>query len=227
VFYAAFGCPALGWVEFLTGVWHYSALRTGLALCVGPLLVLPFARAVAPRLATRLGGPGPVAVLGLGLGIGAQLVWLAGIRAQPAFLSHLLPALLLGGPGVGLTVPSLLGAGTSSRPPARFGTGSGVLNTARQVGSAIGVAVLVAILTSSNHAQPVDPFRAAIWLAIAFYATAAAVAAALPGSGRRWHRNRKDAAVSGPRAYHSSLTESASPLARSDRRTQERIEPEL
>ena len=51
-------------VEFLTGVWHYSAVRAGLAIAPGPLMVLPFASLVAPRLAARLGGPGRVAVIG-------------------------------------------------------------------------------------------------------------------------------------------------------------------
>ena len=45
-------------VEFLTGVWHYSAVRAGLAIAPGPLMVLPFARIVAPRLAAGWAGPG-------------------------------------------------------------------------------------------------------------------------------------------------------------------------
>ena len=77
---------------------------------------------------------------------GAQLLWLTQIQAQPAYLTHLLPAQLLGGAGVGLTIPSLLGSGSASLTPARFGTGSGVLNMARQVGTVLGVAGLVAIL---------------------------------------------------------------------------------
>ncbi len=59
-FYAAFGAFILNFVEFLTGVWHYSAVQAGLAIAPGPLMVLPFARVVAP-LAARIGGAGRVA----------------------------------------------------------------------------------------------------------------------------------------------------------------------
>ena len=128
-------------------MWHYSPVLAGLAIAPGPLMVLPFARIAAPRLAARLGGPGRVAVIGCAVNAGAQLLWLAQIQAQPAYLTHLLPAQLLGGAGVGLTIPSLLGAGSASLTPGRFGTGSGILNTARQVGTVLGVAGLVAILS--------------------------------------------------------------------------------
>ena len=175
LYFAAFGSLILNFVEFLTGVWHYSALQAGLAMCPGPLLMLPFARAVAPRLIARLGGPAPVAVLGVALNAGAQLLWLGGLQADPAYLSHLLPVQLIAGPGVGLTTPALLGLGTSALPPARFGTGSGVLNTARQVGLTIGVAAFVAILATVNHADPLPAFRTGQWLTVALFAAAGLV----------------------------------------------------
>ena len=154
LYYAGFGAFVLSTVEFLTGVWHYSAVLAGLAIAPGPLMVLPFARVAAPRLAARLGGPGRVAVIGCAVNAAAQLLWLSRIQAQPAYLTHLLPAQLLGGAGVGLTIPSLLGAGSASLTPARFGTGSGILNTARQVGTVLGVAGLVAILSRVSRSRP-------------------------------------------------------------------------
>ena len=57
LYYAGFGAFVLSAVEFLTGVWHYSAVEAGLAIAPGPLMVLPFARLVAPRLTALLGGP--------------------------------------------------------------------------------------------------------------------------------------------------------------------------
>jgi hypothetical protein len=101
-------------VEFPTGVWHYAAIRAGLAIGPGPLMVLPFARVIAPRLATRLGGPGRVAVIGCLVNAGAMALWLSQIQAQPAYLAPLLPAQQLFGAGVGLTIPSLPGAGSVS-----------------------------------------------------------------------------------------------------------------
>jgi EmrB/QacA subfamily drug resistance transporter len=178
LYYAAFGAFVLNSVEFLTGAWHYSAIRAGLAIGPGPLMVLPFARAVAPRLAIRLGGPGRVAVIGCLVNAGAMALWLIQIQAQPAYLTHLLPAQLLGGAGVGLTIPSLLGVGSLSLTPDRFGTGSGILNMARQVGTVLGVAGLVAILAHVGP-DPITTFRHAVVLVIGFFAAAGLVAAVL------------------------------------------------
>jgi hypothetical protein len=112
----------------------------------------------------------------------AQVFWYTQIQADPAYLTHLLPAQLLGGAGVGLTIPSLLGAGSASLTPATFGTGSGILNTARQVGTVLGVAGLVAILARVSPADPVATYRDSLLLIIGFFAAAGAVAAALLGT---------------------------------------------
>lgn len=178
-YYAGFGAFLLSMVEFLTGVWHFSAIDAGLAIAPGPLMVLPFARVVAPRLAAKLGGAGRVAVIGCCVNVAAQSWWLTQIQVHAAYATHLLPVQLLGGAGVGLTIPSLIGAGTASIPPARFGTGSGVLNMARQIGTVLGVAGLIAILSGLNVADPVVAFRHATELVIAFFALAGLTSAAL------------------------------------------------
>jgi MFS family permease len=179
LYYAGFGAFVLNSVEFLTGEWHYSAVRAGLAIGPGPLMVLPFARLVAPRLAARLGGAGRVAAIGCGVNAAAMLLWLIQMQAQPAYLTHLFPAQLLGGAGVGLTIPSLLAAGSASLPPERFGTGSGVLNMARQVGTVLGVAGLVAILAHVDRTDPLARYQHGAVLIVAFFAAAGVVAAGL------------------------------------------------
>jgi len=179
LYYAGFGAFVLNAVEFLTGVWHYSAVVAGLAIAPGPLMVLPFARIAAPRMAARLGGAGRVAVIGCAVNAGAQLLWYTQIQAQPAYLTHLLPAQLLGGAGVGLTIPSLLAAGSASLTPASFGAGSGILNTARQVGTVLGVAGLVAILSGISRTDPVAAYRNGLVLIMAFFAAAGVTSAAL------------------------------------------------
>jgi EmrB/QacA subfamily drug resistance transporter len=179
LYYAGFGAFVLNAVEFLTGVWHYSAVVAGLAIAPGPLMVLPFARVAAPRMTAWLGGSGRVAVIGCAVNAGAQLLWYTQIQAQPAYLTHLLPAQLLGGAGVGLTIPSLLAAGSASLTPASFGTGSGILNMARQVGAVLGVAGLVAILSHTSRTDPVAAFRDGLVLIIAFFAAAGVTSAAV------------------------------------------------
>ncbi|HET7013491.1 MAG TPA: MFS transporter, partial [Streptosporangiaceae bacterium] len=185
LYYAAFGAFVLNSVEFLTGIWHYSAVRAGLAIGPGPLMVLPFASLVAPRLAAKLGGPGRVAVIGCLVNAGGMLLWFTQLQAQPAYLTHLLPSQLLGGAGVGLAIPSLLGAGSAALPPARFGTGSGILNMARQIGTVLGVAGLVAILSHVATSDPVLTYRHAVLLIVALFAAAGVVAAALLTGRRR------------------------------------------
>src|SRR5947199_1241810 len=179
LYYAGFGAFVLNSVEFLTGVWHYSAAEAGLAIAPGPLMVLPFARLVAPRLTALLGGPGRVAVIGCFVNALAQALWLWRIQVAPSYVSHLLPAQLLGGAGVGLSIPSMLGAGSQSLTPSRFGTGSGILNTGRQVGTVLGVAGLVAILAKVSPADRLAAFRGGLVLVIAFFAAAGVVSAVL------------------------------------------------
>ena len=173
LYYAGFGAFLLNSVEFLTGEWHYSAIRAGLAIAPGPLMVLPFARLVAPRLATVIGGPGRVAAIGCGVNAAAQGLWYAEMQVRPGYVGHLLPAQLLGGAGVGLAIPSLLAAGSAALPPARFGAGSGVLNMARQIGTVVGVAGLVAILSSPTRGGgPLTVYRDGLVLIIGFFAAA-------------------------------------------------------
>jgi EmrB/QacA subfamily drug resistance transporter len=178
-YYAGFGAFLLNMVEFLTGVWHFSAIDAGLAIAPGPLMVLPFARVVAPRLAAKLGGAGRVAVVGCFVNVAAQTLWLTLMQVHASYATHLLPAQLLGGAGVGLAIPSLIGAGTASIPPTRFGTGSGVLNMSRQIGTVLGVAGLIAILTGLNGADPLPAFRHGTELVIGFFALAGVTSALL------------------------------------------------
>jgi hypothetical protein len=179
LYYAGFGAFVLNSVEFLTGVWHYSAVQAGLAIAPGPLMVFPFARFVAPRLAARINGPGRVAAIGCAVNVAGQLYWLTQIQAHSAYLTRLLPAQLIGGAGVGLTIPSLIAAGSASLTPARFGTGSGILNMARQIGTVLGVAGLIAVLSHPAAGDLLGGYRHGVALVMAFMAGAGVVCAGL------------------------------------------------
>jgi hypothetical protein len=65
----------------------------------------------------------------------------------------MLPGLALSGIGVGLVLPSTANAAFGSLPPALLSTGIAVFNVARQVGSALGVALLIAVLSSPTPAE--------------------------------------------------------------------------
>jgi O-antigen ligase len=80
------------------------------------------------------------------------------------------------GVGVGLTLPTMMASATSELPPENFATGSAVVNMLRQVGLAVGVAVLVAVLGTPTRAHAlVDAFDRA-WLVIVGFAAASALA---------------------------------------------------
>ena len=151
---------------------RFFAAREVAVAPLGPLMVLSFARLIGPRLAIRICGPGRAAVLGCFVNVCALAWRLTQIQTQPAYFSHMLPIQLLGGAGVGLTTPSLIGAGSASIPPARFGTGSGVLNVARQIGTVFGVAGL-------NATNPVATFRHGMLSIILFFALVGVVSGVL------------------------------------------------
>jgi len=149
VFFAGFGAMLLSGVLLLTEVWGYSALKAGLALAPGPLMAAIFA-APAGRLGGRI-GQRPVAVAG-GLTFAAGFaVILASVGAEPEYAAAFLPGFMLGGAGVGMVLGTLPAAVTAALPPERFATGTAVFGMARQLGAAIGVAVLVALLNGTTE----------------------------------------------------------------------------
>jgi EmrB/QacA subfamily drug resistance transporter len=149
LFSAAFGAMLLSRVLWAQDVWHWSALSTGLSIAPGPIMVPLFSFLIAGRMIARFG---PGLVIGLGSTVFAGgMVWMAlaaGLRSD--YVGEVLGGLLLTGTGVGLTLPTLMATAASSLPPTSFATGSAVVNMLRQVGLAVGVALLIAILGSPD-----------------------------------------------------------------------------
>ncbi|HET9076228.1 MAG TPA: DHA2 family efflux MFS transporter permease subunit [Acidimicrobiales bacterium] len=144
VYAMGFFSMLLGNILFLTGQWNYSILRAGLAVTPGPLVVAAVS-GPAGKLAARRGFR-PVLVAGFAVfALGLSLYALR-VGTHPDYLGSWLPATLVSGLGIGLTFPVLGAAAVASLHPDRFAVGSAVNQTARQVGGALGVAVLVVIL---------------------------------------------------------------------------------
>jgi hypothetical protein len=178
-FSAAFGAMLLSMVLREQEVWGWSALRAGLAIAPGPLMVPRMSFVIAGRLIARYG---PALVISLGcLALGAGVAWWA-LEAQlrPDYLTGVLGGMLLTGIGVGLTLPTLMATASSSLPPQSFAAGSADINMIRQAGLALGVAVLVAMLGTVTHRDvaALDAFRRGWWLtaAIALVGVVPAVA---------------------------------------------------
>jgi EmrB/QacA subfamily drug resistance transporter len=164
VFFAGFGTMLLSSVLLLSEVWHYSVLHTGLALMPGPTMAAIFA-APAGRLGAKIGQPPVVAAGGLVFAAGFAIN-LALLDSTPDYAGTFLPGFLLGGVGVGLVLGPLPAAATMSLPPDRFATGTAVFGMARQLGSAIGVAVLVALLADPAPSQLFAHLERGWWFAL-------------------------------------------------------------
>ena len=126
-----------------------DALMAGLSFLPITLCVFT-ASSLAPRLVARF-GVRTVVTTGM-LSATAGLLLLAGVTPGASYLTAVLPGGMLAGLGMGLgLVPSTIAA-TQGVPQAQSGLASGLLNTSRLFGGAIGLAVLSTIATSETHA---------------------------------------------------------------------------
>ena len=145
---------------FMQNILGYSAVRAGAAFLPMTLLIIvvaPLAGRASDRLGSRWLMTGGLALLGCSLLVFAQL------QPDSSYLA-LLPAMILGGIGMAVTMTPMTAAALSAVPVDKAGVGSGMLNTFRQVGGALGIAVMGAILASGSQsaladgANPVDAF---------------------------------------------------------------------
>jgi EmrB/QacA subfamily drug resistance transporter len=148
-FMASFGGMLLSRVLWAQDVWHWSALSTGLGIAPGPIMVPLFSFLVAGRLTARF-GPGPVIAAGSATFAAGVLWWALAVGLTPDYVGEMLGGMLLTGIGVGLTLPTFMATGAAALPPHSFATGSAVINMLRQIGLAIGVALLIAVLGSPH-----------------------------------------------------------------------------
>jgi MFS transporter, DHA2 family, methylenomycin A resistance protein len=153
-----------------------SPLQTGLAFLPMMAVVLPF-NILGPRLSERFGA---AAVIALGAAIaaaGAAALFIIG--KQTPYPQLCLQLLALGG-GLGLLVPPLTSMLLGSVDKARSGIASGVLNSARQTGSVIGVALFGTLV--AKDATFIVGLRIALGLAVGLLAASAAIAIGARGN---------------------------------------------
>jgi EmrB/QacA subfamily drug resistance transporter len=176
VFFSGFGAMLLSGVLLLTEVWGYSALRAGFALSPGPLMAASFA-IPSGRLGGRI-GQRPIATTGALAFAGGFAYLLATVGPTPEYTTTFLPGFMLAGAGVGMALGTLPAAATAALPTGRFATGSAVFGMARQLGSAIGVAVLIALLDSGGD-DLLSGLRRGWWFALGAGLGTAALAIAI------------------------------------------------
>jgi EmrB/QacA subfamily drug resistance transporter len=131
---------------YLQGVLGYTALATGLTFLPFAALTL-FVAPTAGLLSARFG---PKWVVTAGMLFEAVFIFVLSrvLRVDTSQATIIL--ILLGyGVGVGLAIAQLTNIVLSEVPPQRLGAGSGANNTLRQVGAALGIAVIGAVLSST------------------------------------------------------------------------------
>jgi EmrB/QacA subfamily drug resistance transporter len=133
---------------YLQDVLHFSAIKTGVSYL--PLAVVIIISAGWPQLSTRVGFK-PVLIAGLLL-IAGGLLWFAQVPATGgSFSADVLGPSLLAAFGLGFSFVSVtIGAVTGTRPH-EAGLASGLINTAQQVGGALGLAILATVANSRTQ----------------------------------------------------------------------------
>jgi MFS family permease len=176
---ALFGAALYAWllvsVIYLVEVWRYSELAAGLAMTHGGVFAATVGIVVG-RSSRRFSPRGLIVTgaLFMAATTGALALWLP---ADAHFVTVWLPIGLSGGVGIGAVSVGVSSVATLSVPPTRFAAATGLTMAARQVGGAVGVAVL-AVLLDSGSSDIVVPFRHVYLFAAVCSAAAAVVALA-------------------------------------------------
>jgi MFS family permease len=160
---------------YFQAVQGWSPLQAGLRSLPNTLAVVVSAP-LAGRLASRYGYRVPVTA---GLLLAAAALWaLTGIEAGTPY-SQLWWKLAMFGAGLGLSIAPATAAGVAAMPGTRAGVASAVIQTSRQVGGALGVAVLGAVAAARDGGATPDADPAAFLAGVhaAYLVAGAAVAA--------------------------------------------------
>lgn len=167
--------------QFLQGVAGYSPTEAGLRMLPWtgmPMLVAPLAGILSDRIGGR-----PVVAAGLAfqaLGLG----WFAAILSADVSYAAQLPPLILSGIGMALYFAPAANVLMSTVAPADQGKASGTNNALREVGGALGVAVLASVFSAQGGYESPQAFTdgtvPALWIGAGAVALAAGLALLVP-----------------------------------------------
>jgi EmrB/QacA subfamily drug resistance transporter len=208
-YYTGFAAMLLATTLLLTVEWHFSVLLAAAAIAPGPItagIVSPFSGRLTARFGMRS------TIMAGAVFFAAAGAWpLASAGGGPAYARVVLPSMLLWGVANALIQPSLF-ASAAAAPRAELASGSAVLATARQLGSALGVATFVAMLGTSPVTALAGLDRA--WIVVL-------ITAAMTGCAGLAARRRRTAASAARRSPMHRIPA----WSRSDRLTGHRPPP--
>src|SRR5919201_1153268 len=138
---------------FIQNILGYTAIETGatfLPMMGLIILIAPQPGSLSDRIGSRW-------LMGFGMAlVTASLLVFSTLDAASSFW-NILPGLLVGGFGMALVMTPTTAAAMGSVPVAKAGVGSAVINSMRQVGGSLGIAVMGAVVATQTHARPGNP----------------------------------------------------------------------
>lgn len=140
---------------YLQQVLGYGAFEGGAALLPMTVTIMVLMVVVAPKVIGRFGAKTPI-VAGMLL-LAGGMAGLSLVRADGTFAVDVLPASIVAAAGMALAFIPSRGTAISSAKPEEGGLASGIVNTAYQVGSALGLAAMTALATAQGADQLGDP----------------------------------------------------------------------
>ena len=174
---------------YMQNVLGYSAVQTGAAFLPMTVLIILVAP-IAGKTSDRFGSRG-LMTAGLLL-VAVHLTYFSRLGPDASFW-NLLPALLLGGAGMAVTMTPSAAAATRAVPVDKAGVGAAVLNASRQTGGAIGIALMGAIMAHQIGGSPTpESFMEGFQRALEVSAMIAVVGAVVAFALVRPHEGRDD-----------------------------------
>lgn len=167
--------------QFLQGVVGYSPTEAGLRMLPWtgmPMIVAPIAGYLSDRIGGRPVITGGLALQAVGLG------WFALIVAPDVSYAAQLPALIISGIGMALYFAPAANLVMSSVRPSEQGIASGANNALREVGGALGVAILASVFSAQGGYESAQRFvnglSPALWVGASVVGVGAVAASLLP-----------------------------------------------
>lgn len=158
----------------MQNVLGYTPMRTGLAFLPHTLVTIAVGTRVTPWLMRRVAAR--ILIVAGALLAAAGFAWQAQLGADSTYLTGILGPALVFSVGAGLLNTPLTAAVTAGVPLADAGAASGLMNTTKQVGAALGLAALITVAAGSAVG-----YERAFWLMAAVMIGVAGIAVGLPG----------------------------------------------
>jgi MFS family permease len=138
---------------FLQNILGYGAIKTGATFLPMTVLII-FVAPAAGKLADHIG---PRWLMGAGMTLlTGSLLLFATLDTQSTWWD-ILPGLIVGGVGMAITMAPTTAAAMGSAPVDKAGVGSAVINSMRQVGGSLGIALMGALIATVVNVTPFNP----------------------------------------------------------------------